>query len=118
MQRLTTSGGIGEWRVRNTRAIHGQVRKSGQETARKFCSLETRAYLEGLKRKGEHFGSSGRIHPDKRNNVPYYLLLAHVVHYDRPGESDRQRIPFLDNPYNELSKLGPDNRIEAQKIQV
>ena len=84
---------------------HGQVHQFGQATARKFCGLEAQAqaYPEGHKRKGERFGSSGRIHLDKRNCVPSCLLPACVVHHDRPGESDRRRILFFANPCNALS---------------
>ena len=42
-------GQVNERRVRNMRLMHGQVRKSGQATTRKFCSLESLAYPEGLK---------------------------------------------------------------------
>ena len=85
--------------------MRGQVRESGQAIVRKFGVLEARAYAKGFKSKGGRFGSSGRIHTDKRNSVPSYLLLACVVHHDRPGESDKRRILFLANPYNALCKL-------------
>ena len=71
------------------RPTHGQVCKSSQKMAREFCGLEAQEYSKGVKLKGRHFGSSGRIPPDKRNGVSSCLLLVGVVYYNRPGKLDK-----------------------------
>ena len=92
----------GEYETRDQR----MVKYTSQVTTREFFYLEARAYPKGLEWKGKHLGNSGRIHSDKRNGVPSYLLPVGVVHYDQSSESDRQRILFLANLYNVLFNLG------------
>ena len=68
---------------------YGQVCGSGQATTRDFYGLEAITYPKGLESKGRHIGSSGRIHPNKRNCISPDLLPTDVVYYNQLGKSAR-----------------------------
>ena len=63
-------------------------------------------YSSLVKQRLGSFATKKLEHISRDLNERANTLVAGVVYYNQPSESDRRSMPFLANPYNSLFELG------------